>query len=66
MMKYKSPCFMKDDCACGYAKNNTQSCQQKECDRYIRRELRCAKFELDHDMKKAHEDYIQRIENILN
>ena len=65
-MKYKSPCFMKEDCSCGYATNNTTSCKQKECSRYIKRELKCAKIELDNDMNKAHEDYINRIEDILN
>lgn len=65
-MKYKSPYFMEKDCSCGYATNNTASCEQKECSKYIQRELKCAKIELDHDMKNAHENYIQRIENILN
>lgn len=64
-MKYRSPCYMKNDCSCGYATNNTQDCGQKECDRYIRRELECAKIELDNDMEKAHKNYINRIENIL-
>ena len=64
-MKYRSPCYMENDCSCGYATNNTQDCGQKECDKYIRRELKCAKIELDNDMKKAHKNYINRIENIL-
>ena len=65
-MKYKSPCFMEKDCSCGYATNNTACCGQKECNKYIQRELKCAKIELDNDMNKAHEDYINRIEDILN
>ena len=65
-MKYKSPYFMENDCSCGYATNNTTSCEQKECHKYIQRELKCAKIELDNDMKKAHKNYINRIENILN
>ena len=64
-MEYRSPCYMENDCSCGYATNNTQDCGQKECDKYIRRELKCAKIELDNDMKKAHKNYINRIENIL-
>ena len=61
-MKYKSPCFMKNDCSCGYATNNTTSCKQKECSRYIQRELKCAKIELDNDMKKAKEGYQYKLQ----
>lgn len=64
-MEYRSPCYMKNDCLCGYAKNNTQSCYQKECDEYRTRELKCARIELDYDMKIAHERYTTRVENIL-
>lgn len=64
-MEYRSPVYIQNDCSCGYATNNTKDCKQKECSKYIYRELKCAKIELDHDMKIAHERYITRIENIL-
>lgn len=64
-MKYRSPVYMENDCSCGYATNNTQDCNQKECDRYRTREIKCAKIEFEHDIKIAQERYLERINKVL-
>ena len=64
-MEYRSSVYIQEDCLCGYATNNTKSCEQKECDKYIRRELKCAKIEFEHDIKIAQERYLERINKVL-
>lgn len=64
-MEYRSHCYMKNDCLCGYAKNNTQNCYQKECSSYINREIKCAQIEFEHDIKTAQERYLKRINKVL-
>lgn len=64
-MEYRSPCYMKNDCLCGYATNNTKNCNQKECSNYINREIKCAQKEFEHDIKTAQERYLKRINKVL-
>lgn len=64
-MEYRSPCYMKNDCNCGYSKNNTKDCNQKECSRYVTREVKCAQIEFEQDIKQAQERYLKRINKAL-
>ena len=38
---FMSSIYMENDCACGYATHNTESCLQKECSRFVSREEKC-------------------------
>ena len=60
-MEYRSPVYIQNDCSCGYATNNTQNCNQKECNRYVTREFKCAQIEFEQYIKRAQDRYLKRI-----
>ena len=53
--------YVKDDCFCGYATNNTQSCNVKDCKYYIKREVKMAQCQFKCENAKLLHDQENRI-----
>lgn len=58
--------YVDDDCSCGYATHNTESCTQKDCGRYLTRELRMAQIELQKGSNMVVEIFRKRVEKAIN
>ena len=60
---FMSSIYMENDCACGYAKHNTESCLQKECSRFVSREQKCCQRIFDNMVNTASEYYKARMKS---
>lgn len=57
--------YIADDCLCGYATNNTQSCGIKTCSLYKMREIKMAEEELKFNQDKLFKDFKERCSNAM-
>lgn len=57
--------YIADDCSCGYATNNTQSCGVKTCPLYKMREIKMAEEELKFNQEQIFKDFKERCSNAM-
>ena len=58
--------YIANDCSCGYATNNTQSCGVKTCDRYMMREIKMAEEEFKFNQEQNFKIFKERCSDAIN
>lgn len=58
--------YIADDCSCGYATNNTQSCGVKTCSLYTMREIKMAEEEFKFKQEQIFKEFKERCSKAIS